>query len=1151
MRGSESQHNCRIRQWGALLCAALVAVALSAVPAWAQFERAQISGTVKDQQGGVMPGVTVTATNTQTAVARSVVTDDTGFYTFPTLAPGVYDVTAELQGFRKVVRNGLQLDAAGQIRFDITLEAGNLTEEVTVTVEAAPLQTDVAVRKTVESKDIEQLMLNGRNPINLAMLKAGVRGGEFNSFNFDSLTNGGFNINGSRSDENLITVDGAISTRTRSAGANIGVLNIDALQEVQVLTANYMPEFGRSSGGQIRMVTKSGGSQFHGSLYEYYRDEGLDANSWSRNRSTDVRQSAGPAPFSFNQWGFTLGGPVTIPGKFNTQRNKLFFFWGEEWIRYRQTQTEVITVPTERMRNGDFGELLDPNNGFYTGARTIIDPRTGQPFPGNVIPQDRLSPNGLAFLRAYPSPTPGFRQGAANAIIESDNPRDTRKDHLRVDWAVNAGNQITGRWSKFNWKAVDAFRDRLPYARTDWDRPNTTSTLSWTSTLTNSLINEFTFTYSLDEVFINVFQDTGLFQRSRYGINYPYIFPGKEIDDKIPTVSISQFQTMDGGPYPASSRGPIYTWGNTSTWVKGRHTLKGGVFIEYSGQDDFDQINVQPVPGATNNQNGRFEFTDDRAGGANVAAANAALGLFTNYGELGQRALTKWRSLSTDLFIQDSWKPTNKLTVEGGVRWSYWPPWYAQLNNAASFDPRFYNANNAVRVDPTTGTVIPGSGDRYNGITLPGDGFSDEALRTIAVANDPAVQALFRGVPRGFSETHANVFEPRLGASYAFNEKTIFRLSGGIFHNRTTLNDSMLLGGNAPFQPQVQVSSGLADNPGGTTLNQPTLLMTAQDPIFKHPTAYEWAAGIQRELPGGIVADITYVGRRGLYLQRERNLNQLDAGELQANPGINANALRPYLGYSSIRLSENAGQSKYNSLQVSLDRRYRNGLKLGLAYTYSRLTSNTDDKRDVMPSTFDDTLYDGISRNDRPHILSVHYIYDLPFWREQDTLMKNLLGGWQVSGVTFLQSGISLSVFRNFDGAGVGDTFPKPYDLVGDPNVDNPRFSNGSDQNFWFNTAAFREPAPGTFGRQERGSIRGPKFQSWDIALFKNFRLAGSQRLQFRAEAFNFPNHPNLGWANSDDATNAGFINPTSANFGRMTNKFGQRNVQLSLKYLF
>lgn len=1119
-------------------CAVLL---LAGTPAFAQFERSRVSGTITDQQGGVMPGVTVTATNVATNQAEVAVTDGSGFYTFPNLQPGRYTLSAELQGFKKATRQDLQLDAAGSINVDFALEAGALTEEVTVTAEAAPLQTDVAMRKTVEAKDIEQLSFSGRNPIGVASLKAGVVGGNFNSRGFNDLGNGGFNINGSRSDENNITVDGATAIRTRSSGAIVGIQNVDALQEVQVLTANYMPEYGRASGGQIRFVTKSGSNNFSGTASYFYRDESLQANSWARNRSTNPAENSGPAPFDYKQYGYSFGGPIL--------KNRLFFFGAQEWVDFFQVATNTATVPTLLMRQGNFSELLDPNNGFISGTRTIIDPQTGQPFPGNIIPANRLSANGLAFLNTYPEPTPGFRQGSANLIQTSPNPQDQRKDNIRFDFRPNASNQFNYRFSRYNWVAVDAFRGSFPFARTDWERPNFTQTASWTSTIKSNWVNELTYTFSRDDVFINVFEG-GAFQRSTRGINYPYVFGGegqKEIVDKIPTISVANFSEIDGGPYPAFSSGPIHTIQDVTTLVRGRHTFKAGVQFEYSGQDDFDQINVSAIPGSTNNQNGRFEFQDSRAGGTGTAIANVALGLFNNYAELGERNFTKWRALAVDAFVQDSWRPTAKLTVEGGVRYVYWPPWYSTTNNISTFAASAYDPALAPTVNPANGTLS--GGVRYNGMLLPANGFEGDVANS-SLASDPAVQRLFTGQPRGFSETHGNVFEPRAGVSYQWNDKTVLRASAGIFHNRVTLNDSTLLGGNVPFQPQATISNGSADNPAGVGVNPGNLPIgaTAQDLVFKHPTSYMWATSVQREVPFGFIVDLSYVGRRGLYLQRERNINQLPAGTLTnpANAGVNIAALRPYRGYGVIRLSENAGRSIYNSLQISADRRYTNGFKFGFAYTLSKSQDNGSDKRVVLWNTYDDTRYWGNSEFDRRHVVALYYIYDLPFWREQDTLLKNLLGGWQISGATFMRTGNPANgrnggvTQTGRDVAGIGDGFAQPWDQLRDVDMNYQLYTGPGTEAF--DTTAFAQPASGTFGNVERNNIYNPGEQQWDLAIFKNFNLGGTRRVQFRAEAFNFINHPNLGGIE---------VNPLSGNFGRITSKGGQRDIQLSLRFLF
>jgi len=1128
------------RQW-CLGIACLVGVLLGAAPAFAQFDRGQISGVIKDQTGGVMPGVAVTATQVATQTAYTTVTDASGFYTFPSLSAGRYNISAELQGFKKAVKEGVQLDATGSLTMDFSLATGALTEQVTVTAEQTLLQTDTSLRKTVEAKDIEQLSFSGRNPIGVAALKPGVIGGSFNNVGFSDLTNGGFSMNGSRpADENNITVDGATAIRTRSNGAIVGIQNVDSLQEVQILTGGYMPEYGRVSGGQIRMVTKSGSNRFSGSGSYFLRDNKLQANTWARNRSTNSFENSGAAPFDYKQYAYSIGGPVPLG---SATKDKLFFFAAQEWVNYFAVQTNTAVVPTEKMRAGDFSELLAANNGFYSGARILTDPQTGQPFNNNIIPANRLSPTGLALMSAYPLPTPGFRQGANNVILSSENPQDQRKDNIRLDYHLNQKNQFTYRYGKYNWKAIDAFRGTFALARTQWDRPNGTQTASWTSTLTNKLINEFSFTYSLDEVFIDVYRGTDSYQRSKYGINYPYIFPAdKAIADRIPTITVDGLTEIDGSPYPSSSRGPIYTFNEAATYLKGRHTFKTGVLFEYSGEDDFDQINVSAVGDFTNNQNGRFTFRN--AGNTGTGIGNTALGLFSSYAEIGRRALTRWRALSTDVFAQDTWRPTNQLTVEGGVRWAYWPPFYALENNAASFNPAYYNTANQAVIDRTSGQIV--SGPRYNGIVLPGDGFPSSASN-LPEYNDPLVNSLFVGVPRGFAETHKNTFEPRLGLSYAVDPKTIVKASGGIFHNRVTLNDSLLLGGNAPFQPQVLIGAGQADGLGALSAANLTLAMTSIDPVFKHPTAYMWSVGAQREIPLNFILDVTYVGRRGAYLQRERDINQMQAGTIQANPGVATAALRQFKGFSQIRLSENSGYSKYNSLQISGERRYKNGFKFSAAYTLGHSEDNASSKRDILYNAYDDTGFWGNSSFDRRHVFAFSYIYDLPFYRDQAGVTGKILGGWQITGSTFMRTGTPLWVTESADTAGTGDAWASPWNLNGDPKGSaNEKFSAGSglDDNYWFDKTVYSKPALGTFGTNNpRDNVYNPGQYQWDIALFKNVNVGGTRSFQFRAEIFNFPNHAN--WNGAD-------ANPTSPTFGRVTGKDNsRRDIQLSLRYLF
>jgi hypothetical protein len=1131
----------------ATLAVCLLALAGLAPSAYAQFDTGQISGIVKDEQGGAVPGASVTLVHEATGVSRSHVTDRSGYYTAPSLLPGRYQVQIALPGFRRFVKTGVTLDTSAKVSVDAVLVAGGLEETITVSADSTPLQTNTGqVAKTIEAKQIQELMLNGRNPFMLALLKPGVRGLTFGQFSpTTTFVAQNIVINGARGDENQITFDGVTAVRTRSSVASVGVPNVDSLQEIQVLTAGYLPEYGRSSGGQIRFVTKSGGRDFHGGLYGFYRDEGLDANSWSRNNSPLADQNGAPAPFSFKQFGYDLSGPIYLPGKLNTSKDKLFFYFGQEWIRQDNPATLTATVPTDRMRRGDFGELLDPSNPFFNRAVPINDPRTGQPFPNNVIPADRLSANGLALMNMYPRPVAGYQSGTNNWIGDFTGWTRSRKDTVRLDFNPNSAHRLSTRFSHYDWKFLNR-SDAFGQVLTDWNLPNDAAALNWSWSVSPNVLNETTVGFAQDRVFIDLSTATDGYKRSKYGINYPYVFPGtKEDEDKVPSLALpGPWTGFDGGPYPAFSKGPIWQFSNNVTWLKGRHSFKAGVSVEYSGEDDLDQINVAGQPGDTNNQNGRFEFTDGRTGGSGNGLANTALGLFTTYGEIGKKSLTKWRSLGVDLFVQDSWKARHNLTLEYGARYVYWPPFYAKCNNIASFDQRYYDPARAATIDRSTGAVL--AGDRFNGIVLPGDGFPS-GCGEVEAAGNSEYQRLFVGLPRGLSETHNTVFQPRAGVAWQLNDKTVVRASGGVFHTRVALNDSTLLGGNPPLQFKVGVTNGLVDQPAGATQQVFPYVMTAQDPVFNHPTAYNWTLSLQRMLPFSMAVDVTYVGRVGTHLQRERNINQLAPGTVQANPGVNVNALRPYKGFGLIRLSENAGRSEYRGLQLNLERRFSKGLGFGLAYTLSRSEDNGDGKRDLLYNAYDDRGYWGPSGFDRTHVFNFHYIYELPLWREQNTVLQKVLGGWQVSGVTFFESGAPFWVGRANDRAGVGDTIRQPWDLVGEPSLSagDRKFSNGvgQDANLWFNPAAFAEPAAGTFGNSGRNILRGPSFQSWDIALIKNVRLnEKGYRLQVRLEAFNFLNHPNFQAPTND---------PTSATFGRVTTKLGSRSLQLGTKLTF
>src|SRR5215469_13646418 len=390
-----------------LPCFALV-IFLGAVPALAQSDLGRISGFIKDPSGATVANAKITVEN-KSGLRRETSTNDSGYYIITNVPPGLYTIIAEAPGFERFQSAENKLNPSSDLVVDATLTVGSLTQTVEVIATASPLQTESAsVQSLVSRQQIDALELNGRNPIFMANLVPGTRGGTLANLSFN-FSQGPSNINGARTPESLITYDGAPAVRTRSNGTSIGAADVDSTQEIQILTADYAPEFGRSSGGQIRIVSKTGTQQFHGAAYEYDRNTIFNANPWLRNANPATTHVT--APIHYNQFGYNLGGPFYIPGHFNTDKSRVFWYWGEEWVRYVFTDTYSLTVPTALMRQGNFSELLDPNNIFYHKTVVLVDPKTGLPFPGNIIPTpgtattgSTASPNGLGILNAYPMP---------------------------------------------------------------------------------------------------------------------------------------------------------------------------------------------------------------------------------------------------------------------------------------------------------------------------------------------------------------------------------------------------------------------------------------------------------------------------------------------------------------------------------------------------------------------------------------------------------------------------------------------------------------------------------------------------------------------------------------------------------------------------
>jgi hypothetical protein len=1109
-----------------------ILILLLGPPALGQQDEGQIAGTARDVTGAVLPGVEVAARNISTQLTLVAHSGDSGVYLITPVPVGVYELTMELPGFRRLVQTGVRVEAGTRTTVNATLQLGEIEESVTVSASSAIIQRETAqIGRLVEARQVVDLTLGGRNPIVVPLLKAGVVGGDFSSFNPTSLGGAALSIAGGQRAGNNITFDGvpAVRTRIETSGALVGQLNPDTIQEVQILTGTYRAEYGRAMDGQVRFVTKSGTQNFHGTISHFFRNSALDANTWVRNRSPNVDESRRPAPFRFNQPGYTIGGPVFIPGKFNTDRTKLFFFVSQEWVRWRREQTNTTTVPSEAMRRGDFSELLDPANPFFRRTRVVRDPLTGQPFPGNVIPADRQSRNGMGILNMYPLPTPGFQLGTANLIQTQPNPQDQRKDSLRLDYYF--GNQrLTFGGTGYSFKSEDAFRGSFPHGSTEWDRPNYTGRIAWTSTISPRLINEFTFSAANDLVRMYLVDKRSaagipLYVRDQYGIDFPYVIPGpKRVENRIPTAAITGFTSIDGSSKPGFSNGPILRWEENMTWmVNPAHNLKFGASFEHAQQNNADQV--------ARTQNGWFVFTDTgHPLATGVAVANVALGVFNDYDEVGTAANTLLRSNSIEAYFQDTWKATPELTLEMGIRYSYHQPWYAKWNDISNFDERFYDPDRRAVVHPVGGYII--SGDPFNGIVLPGDGFPPGAEGNALAAGIPGIERLFQGLPRGFAEAPKDAFAPRFGVAYQLSHMTVIRAGAGLFHNRQHHHSGALFR-NAPNQPRVDVAYGSVDDPAGGDLRDFPQNMGIVERFMEYPTAFNYSLTVQRELPFGMAVDVGYMGKNGRDLARERNINQMGPGTRQANPGINPNALRPWEGLGALRQFSHTGSSSYHSLQISLDRRFQDGLGFGVSYTFSKTIDDIATPYDSF------NIVRSLSVMDRPHLFNYNFIYELPFFRHRGDWVGSWVGGWQITGVTFINSNSPLSVTDTTDVAGVGaGSAAQPWNLVGDPKLSG---SRGVGE-LWFNPAAFQVPAAGTFGNAGLGILRGPTQTSWDLALFKNFRTSERITTQFRLEAYNFPNHPQL-----DNPT----TNPRSGAFGYINSKSGARSLQVGLKLTF
>ena len=1108
------------------LCVLLALLVSLASPAAAQSISGQISGTIRDSQGGVLPGVTVTVTNVGTGITRTEVTGPAGAFTVTNLPVGNYTVTAELEGFRKAERTGIALTADGRVTADFALSVGALTEAVEVTAVRGETvnRTSGEIARVIDGAQVRALALSGRNYLELASLIPGaVQLDDDQMAITTGLGTGGTVINGNRGNSNNLTVDGGFNLDSGSNGSMVNNVGIDFIEQVAIQTSNFAADKGRNSGAAINVVTKSGTNRFSGSVFETFRDDSLDSANYFSPR--DASGNPIKAKLDFNDYGASFGGPLV--------RNRLFFFGGMEFKSLdRQESPQRRTLPTMAELRGDFS------------ARSVAlrDPLTGQPFPGNIVPQDRITPDGRAIAVAFDAMIARAAQynntpTANNATYQLDFPFDWRQEILRIDYRANEAHSFYLRYLHDDYDLVEPrgtfIGAPLPTISTRRIRPGFGYQLSHSWVLGPALVHEVKLNVSGNGQRI---PPEGIaWRRDTYGFQFPQVFSGGRYDEGIPDVTFSGtggVANLIGPSQSLLSPTTDIAAQNTLTWVRNAHTLRSGFVVNRNRKD----------------QNGRPNYTGsvnfNPSGNPNStgwAFADALLGNFRTYSEGADDPIGFFRFTQYSAFASDNWRVTRNLSLEMGLRYEYQEPIYTQGNNITNFDPALYDPAAAIRLN-RNGTVVPNSGNPFTGLVRAGDGIPADQQNRVTI--DERVAALMpTGAPRGLYDT-AHLFMPRFSGAYTLNETWVVRGGAGLFYDRPEGNIIFSQVNLPPFLPSVSVENANLANPLSGQASAATVLGTisAIDPNLNIPRQLNFSLSVQRELPAGHFAEIAYVGNRGRDLLWQPEINQPSFDVLVANQQLpaaeraNTNFLRPYQGYSSIRQRRSDAFADYNSVQLYVNKR-RGDIRYTVGYTLSKATGlgsgNGDNPLAAEGYTpgepFDLDFFVGPTSYDRRHALVSTWTYEAPFFREQQNLVGYLLGGWEITGKTRWQSGQYLTVNAN---TSIGTR--RADNVGGDISI------SDRNENRWFNTDAFA-PAPETRrGNSTLGQVEGPHLQQWDVSLRKAFRLGGTARVKFAADVFNVFNTLNL---NNPNTT------VTAADFGRIGSAKIPRQSQLSLRF--
>ena len=1072
---------------------AVAALAATAVCS-AQEVTAGVYGTVQDASAAIIQGAAIRLRNINTGRSYQTVSDESGAFSVTLLPIGSYEVSAEAVGFKKAVVADVTLRVNENRRINFALEVGQVADSVTVEATAVSVNTaSGTTSQLLDGRDMVNLPSRGRNVFPYALLMPGV----VSDTPYDRRNNRSA-VNGIRPTHNAWLLDGGYNIDT---GGNWGAPlapNIETVAEFRAIRGNYSAEFGTGGGSQFNVITRAGTNDLHGSMYYFHRNDKLNA----RNFFAPTRE-----PFKGNDFGFTVGGPVFIP-KVYDGRNKTFFFVLLGWIKERREQNFLQIVPESPYRSGNFSAL----------GSALYDPDTGQPFPGNIIPASRIDRNAQGYTSMYPQPN--FRDAAGrNWSSLQGRKDDTDEMNFRIDHNFNDRHRVMWRYTPefrlSNYKVAPGF-DFL--VRQD-ETPARNMTVNYNANFRPNLIMDFNWVRSHNRIM----QFPPDLSGSKWGINIPQLFPDTEktypleslnltaVPDRVPTVTLTNYASVNPSS-PWSNYQTIYEFKDNLTWIKGAHTLKTGV--SYAYEIKFEPTNTDVF--GRFNFDGRFTRQPGAARGGD-AFADMLLGRAAAYDETDTVAFNDNRRNAFEIYVDDSWKATRRLTLNLGLRWSHFPPAYEATDRFRVFVPSQYDPSKAVTVDDA-GRVIRGSGDRFNGLVK----------------------------PEPFWKNSRKNFAPRFSFAYDLfgNGRTAVRGGYGLFYSREILGAFILMSGNPPFSELATIENTSLSNPGGGTTRGFDLPITlgSIDTNQLTPNTQQWNLNIQHGLTGNMVLEVGYSGSRAVHMMRTQDINQPSANSLIAQGLRNANQARQYKGWSVINHREQSYMSNYHGLQVGLNRNYARGLMLQTYYTWSKAIDNADFTGGIygfVPNTRDSSGERGRANFDATHNFIGSVIWDIPFLKDRRDFLGKTIGGWQVSGIYTLRTGLPINPQLGRDNAGVGSSARQRPEASRSPFIPHGERTLSR----WFDPAAFFEPALGTFSSVARNIMSGPGWNQWDVSFQKYFQLHERVRLELRADAFNLFNHTQ--WNDIGQT----FTQP--ATFGRVTSTRNERSFMIGSRIQF